>query len=156
MDAGEVTSGQLFGTREFLKNDYLYRMAGAVLGIYGNSRKEAIYPAYAVDAKGEPLDGASRYTVRFAADALPPVNAFWSLTMYELPQSLLVANPIDRYLLNSPMLGQFVKHADRSEQGSQLAARPPKDRSSSRCASTGQRRRRSTAAGSTPPMTKVP
>lgn len=112
IDTGEVTSGQLFGTRGYLKNDYLYRMAGAVLGIYGNSREEAIYPAYAVDATGEPLSGASRYTVHFAADALPPVNAFWSLTMYGLPQSLLVANPIDRYLLNAPMLGQFVKDAD--------------------------------------------
>lgn len=112
IDTGEVTSGQLFGTRGYLKNDYLYRMAGAVLGIYGNSREEAIYPAYAVDATGAPLSGASRYTVHFAADALPPVNAFWSLTMYELPQSLLVANPLDRYLLNAPMLGQFVKDAD--------------------------------------------
>ena len=50
--------------------------------------------------------------MHFAPGQLPPVNAFWSLTMYELPQSLLVANPINRYLLNSPMLPQFVKDAD--------------------------------------------
>ena len=50
--------------------------------------------------------------MHFASGELPPVNAFWSLTMYELPQSLLVANPINRYLLNSPMLPQFVKDAD--------------------------------------------
>ena len=50
---------------------------------------------------------ASRYTLRFAPGQLPPVNAFWSLTMYELPQSLLVANPLNRYLINSPMLPQF-------------------------------------------------
>jgi hypothetical protein len=112
VDAGTVTSGQLFGTREYLKNNYLYRMAGAVLGIYGNSKQEAIYPAYAVDAAGQKLDGANRYTVHFAADQLPPVNAFWSLTMYKMPESLLVANPINRYLLNSPMLPQFVKDAD--------------------------------------------
>jgi len=43
---------------------------------------------------------------------LPPVNAFWSVTMYELPASLLVANPINRYLLNSSMLPQFKKEAD--------------------------------------------
>ena len=61
---------------------------------------------------GQKLDGANRYTVHFAPGQLPPVNAFWSLTMYELPQSLLVANPINRYLLNSPMLPQFVKDAD--------------------------------------------
>jgi hypothetical protein len=112
IDAGEVTSGDVFGTREYLKNNYLYRMAGAVLGIYGNSKQEAIYPTYFIDAAGQALGGANRYTVHFAPGELPPVNAFWSLTMYELPQSLLVANPINRYLLNSPMLPQFVKSAD--------------------------------------------
>ena len=47
IDAGKVTSGDLFGTREYLKNNYLYRMAAAVLGIYGNSKQEAMYPVYA-------------------------------------------------------------------------------------------------------------
>ena len=47
-----MTSGDLFGTREYLKNNYLYRMAAAVLGIYGNSKQEAMYPVYAVDADG--------------------------------------------------------------------------------------------------------
>jgi len=112
IDAKEVTSGDLFGTREFLKNNYLYRMGGAVLGIYGNSKQEAMYPIYAIDASGEKVDGTRRYTVRFARGELPPVHAFWSLTMYELPSSLLVANPINRYLLNSPMLPQFKKDAD--------------------------------------------
>ncbi|MCY1498714.1 hypothetical protein D9M68_327070 [compost metagenome] len=112
IDAGTVTSGDLFGTREYLKNNYLYRMAAAVLGIYGNSKQEAMYPVYATDVEGQKLDGANRYTVHFAADKMPPVNAFWSLTMYDLPASLLVANPINRYLLNKPMLPQFVKDAD--------------------------------------------
>lgn len=112
IDAGKVTAGDLFGTRAYLKNNYLYRMAGAVIGIGGNSKQEAMYPVYAIDEAGQKLDGANRYTVRFAPGQLPPVNAFWSLTMYEMPQSLLVANPIDRYLLNSPMLPQFVKDAD--------------------------------------------
>jgi len=112
IDAKEVTLGDMFGTREYLKNNYLYRMAAAVNGIYGNSKQEAMYPIYAVDADGQKLDGANQYTVRFASGQLPPVNAFWSLTMYELPSSLLVANPINRYLLNSPMLPQFVKDAD--------------------------------------------
>ena len=44
----------------------------------------------------------------------PPVNAFWSLTMYKLPQSLLVANPINRYLINSPMLPDMKKNEDGS------------------------------------------
>jgi hypothetical protein len=112
IEARKVTSGDLFGTREYLKNNYLYRMAAAALGIYGNSKQEAMYPIYAVDAEGQKLDGAIRYELSFAPGELPPVNAFWSLTMYEMPSSLLVANPIDRYLLNSPMLPQFVKDAD--------------------------------------------
>ncbi|MFN4140748.1 DUF1254 domain-containing protein [Aestuariivirga sp.] len=112
IDAGEVTSGELFGTREFLKNNYLYRMAAAVIGIYGNSREEAIYPFYVTDSSGQPLDGNSSYTVRFAPGELPPANAFWSLTMYQMPESLLYANPINRYLINSPMLPQLKRDAD--------------------------------------------
>ena len=112
VDAGKVTSGDLFGTREYLKNNYLYRMAAAVLGIYGNSKQEAMYPVYAIDAGGQKLDGSNRYIVRLTPDQLPPVHAFWSLTMYDLPASLLVANPINRYLINSPMLPHLVKDAD--------------------------------------------
>ena len=52
IDTLKVTSGDLFGTRAYLRNNYLYRMAGAVLGIYGNSKQEAMYPAYLVDATG--------------------------------------------------------------------------------------------------------
>ena len=87
-------------------------MAGAVLGIYGNSKEEAMYPAYYTDAAGQKLDGANRYALRFAPGELPPVNAFWPMTMYEQPASLLVANPLNRYLLNSPMLPQFKRDAD--------------------------------------------
>jgi hypothetical protein len=112
VDAKEVTSGDMFGTREYLKNNYLYRMAAAVLGIFGNSKLEAMYPIYSVDADGQKLDGANRYILRFGPGQLPPVDAFWSLTMYELPESLLVANPLNRYLLNSTMLPQFKRDAD--------------------------------------------
>jgi hypothetical protein len=113
IDTGKRTAADAFGTREFLKNDYLARMAAAVLGIYGNSKEEALYPAYYVDADGGKLDASkNRYTLRFATDQLPPVNAFWSLTMYELPASLLVANPLKRYLINSPMLPELKRDAD--------------------------------------------
>jgi hypothetical protein len=111
-DAGKVTSGDVFGTREYLKNNYLYRMGAAVMGIYGNSKQEAMYPVYGVGADGKKLNGANVYTLHFAPGKLPPVNAFWSLTMYELPASLLVANPIKRYLINSPMLPQLNRDAD--------------------------------------------
>lgn len=112
LDTGEVTSGELFGTREFLKNDYLKRMLAATAGIYGNSRDEAIYPALVLDSDGNRLDGSQKYIVRFPPGQFPPVNAFWSVTMYEMPASLLVANPINRYLINSPMLPSLKKDAD--------------------------------------------
>ena len=113
VDSGKVTSGDMFGTREYLKNNYLYRMSAAILGIYGNSKAEAMYPVYTVDAAGEKLDAAkNRYTLRFAPSQLPPVNAFWSLTMYDVPTSLLVTNPLNRYLLNAPMLPQFKRDSD--------------------------------------------
>jgi hypothetical protein len=109
---GKVSSGDVFGSREFLKNNYLYRMTAAVLGIYGNSKAEALYGFYATDQAKQKLDGANRYTLRFAPGQLPPVNAFWSLTMYDWPQSLLVTNPINRYLINSPMLPNLQRDAD--------------------------------------------
>ena len=111
-EEGKIVAGDVFGTRQYLKNNYLYRMAAAVLGIYGNSKQEAMYPAYYVDATKQKLDGANRYTLRFPPGQLPPVNAFWSVTMYDEPQSLLVANPINRYLVNSPMLPQLKRDAD--------------------------------------------
>jgi hypothetical protein len=113
VDTGKTTSGDLFGTREFLENSYLARFAGDRIGIYGNSKAEAMYPIFTVDADGEKLDGSkNRYTLRFAKDQLPAANAFWSLTMYELPSSLLVANPLNRYLLNSPMLPDLKRDPD--------------------------------------------
>jgi hypothetical protein len=112
IDAREVSTGEFFGTREFLKNNYLYRMAGAVYGIYGNSKEEAMYPSYAVDSDGKRPNGTNHYTLRFAPGQFPPVNAFWSLTMYDFPAQLMVANGLNRYLVNSPMLPEFKKDAD--------------------------------------------
>ena len=113
INTGKVTSGDLFGSRAYLKNNYLYRFAAAVLGIYGNSKQEAMYPAYRVDADGLNLDASKNtYTLRFAPGLFPPVNAFWSITMYDLPASLLVANPLNRYLINSPMLPKLKLDAD--------------------------------------------
>ncbi len=104
VDTGKRTSADGFGTRAMLKNDYMARMASAVLGIYGNTKDEAIYPAYFRDAEGGMLSGANRYVLHLKPGQLPPANAFWSLTMYELPSSLLYANKLNRYLINSPML----------------------------------------------------
>jgi hypothetical protein len=112
-DSGELTSADAFGTREELKNNYLLRWAGAVLGIYGNTAAEALYPLYFVDGDKKPLNAAEQnYTLRFEPGKLPPVNAFWSVTMYDLPDRFLVANPLDRYLINSPMLPQLQMDPD--------------------------------------------
>ncbi|MEK1941607.1 MAG: DUF1254 domain-containing protein [Pseudomonas sp.] len=108
---GKVDS--LFGDRAFLANNYLRRATGTQVGIGANSREEALYPIYEKDANGQPLDGGKhRYTLRFANGKLPPVNAFWSLTMYDLPSQLLVKNPLNRYLINSPMLPDLKSDAD--------------------------------------------
>ena len=112
VDTGIESSADSFGTRAFLKNNYMRRLSAAVLGIYGNSKEEAYYPAYFIDAAKQKLDGVNRYTLRLAPGQLPPVNAFWSLTMYELPASLLFANPLNRYLINSPMLPSLKRDAD--------------------------------------------
>lgn len=112
LDTGKKSSADAFGTRAFLKNSYIDRMAGAVLGIYGNSKEEAVYPVYFVDASKQKLDGTNRYTLHFAKDGLPPAKAFWSLTMYQLPASLLYANPLNRYLINSPMLPDLKRDVD--------------------------------------------
>jgi len=113
VEAHKISSGDMFGTRKSLKNNYLLRMFAAVAGIYGNSKEEAVYDLYAVDAAGQALDGTGhRYALRFPPGQLPPVNAFWSLTLYELPSQLLSANPLNRYLINSPMLPSLKRDAD--------------------------------------------
>ncbi len=104
--AGKPGSGDVFGTREHLKNNYLYRMLAAAAGIYGNSKEEAVYTTYYLDTSSK------QYVLRFPPGQLPPVNAFWSVTMYEMPASLLYANPLERYLINSPMLPALGKDAD--------------------------------------------
>jgi hypothetical protein len=113
LDTGKRSSADGFGTREHLNGKFIDRMAAAVLGIYGNSKEEAIYPVYFVDALGEKPDASKhRYSLRFPPNQLPPVSAFWSLTMYELPSSLLTANALNRYLINSPMLPDLKRDAD--------------------------------------------
>jgi hypothetical protein len=113
IDTRQITSGDMFGTREFLKGNYLYRFSGAKLGIYGNSREEALYPAYFVDAEGKSLNAATtNYVLNFTKENMPPAISFWSVTMYDGKSQFLVANPLKRYLVNSPMLPQFKKDAD--------------------------------------------
>ncbi len=74
---------------------YATRAAAARAGLWGNHGYEANYEIVYVDADGEQLNGTHRYELRL--DPMPPVDAFWSLTMYNVPKFLLVPNPIDRY-----------------------------------------------------------
>jgi len=107
--------GSFFGDRDFYKTNWLMRAGAAKGGIFGNDAVEAMYPFTRTDEKGETLDGSKHnYTITFPAGALPPVNAFWSVTMYDGKSQLLIKNPIDRYLLNSPMLPAMKKNADGS------------------------------------------
>ena len=107
--------GSLFGDRTFYKGDWLKRAAAAKGGIYGNDGVEAMYPMTRVDGRGETLDaGKHDYTLTFPAGQLPPVNAFWSVTMYDGKTQLLIENPIGRYLINSPMLPGMKKNPDGS------------------------------------------
>lgn len=107
--------GSAFGDRAFFKGDWLLRAAAARAGIYGNDAVEAMYPMTKTLPDGTPLDGSKHnYTLTFAKDQLPPVNAFWSVTMYDAKNQLLVKNPINRYLINSPMMSGMKKNKDGS------------------------------------------
>ncbi|MBD9529574.1 DUF1254 domain-containing protein [Paracoccus sp. PAR01] len=113
--AGTLTdSAKLFGTPRQMQGQYLTRAAAAQGGIYGNSAAEALYVIQVLDGDNVPMDGsATQYRLTFPADGLPPVEAFWSLTMYDRNSQLLVANPINRYLINSAMLDGLT----RDDQG---------------------------------------
>jgi len=118
-NAGTVVNGwnvsDVPGDSAHYNGDWLARAAAAQAGIYGNSPEEAMYPFTRKDSTGNALDGVrNNYTLTFAADQLPPVNAFWSITMYDGKTQLLIKNPINRYLINSPMLPGMKKNADGS------------------------------------------
>ena len=128
--AKTTSSVDLFGTRAFLGSDYVMRRAvGAAIGIYGNSKEEAYYTAYSVDANGQPLDGSKRYVLHFSKGQVPPVKFFWSMTMYNLPDRLLVDNPIERYAIGSRTEG-LKTNADGSVDIHLQSASPGGDKGS--------------------------
>jgi hypothetical protein len=105
----------LFGDRDFYKGNWLLRAGAAKGGLFGNDGVEAMYPYTRIDSTGTTLDASKHdYTITFPAGQLPPVNAFWSVTMYDGKSQFLIKNPIDRYLINSPMLPAMKKNADGS------------------------------------------
>ncbi|MBN9691876.1 MAG: DUF1254 domain-containing protein [Verrucomicrobia bacterium] len=107
--------GSLFGDAEFYNGDWLKRAAAAEGGIYGNNADEAMYPMTRQDVSGAVLDTSKhRYTLTFPAGQTPPVNAFWSVTMYDGKTQFLIKNPINRYLINSPMVPSMKRNPDGS------------------------------------------
>jgi hypothetical protein len=95
-----------FGTREAMQGRTLRRAGAAAFGLWGNDLEEAYYPEASLDADGEALDASTQdYVLHFAADELPPVKSFWSLSMYNLPQQHFIHNPIDRYAIGDSTKG---------------------------------------------------
>ncbi|MFP5240114.1 MAG: DUF1254 domain-containing protein [Acidobacteriota bacterium] len=118
-NAGVKTNGwviaSVFGDRAFYNGNWLMRAAAAKAGIYGNDAVEAVYPMTRNMPDGEILDGSRHdYALTFPAGQMPPVEAFWSVTMYDGKTQLLIENPINRYLINSPMLPGLKKNPDGS------------------------------------------
>ncbi|NEJ16898.1 DUF1254 domain-containing protein [Rhizobium leguminosarum] len=107
--------GSFFGDEAFYNGDWVMRAGAAKGGLLGNDAVEAMYPYTRTDTTGAPLDGSKhKYTITFPQGQLPPVNAFWSITMYDGKSQLLIKNPINRYLINSPMLSSMQKDPDGS------------------------------------------
>jgi hypothetical protein len=99
--AGTHVNGWDFTTQTGVYGtDYLQRAYIAAVGLGANRPQDAVYPTSDVDAEGKPYDGANRYVVHFANGALPPAEAFWSLTLYDA-EYFFVDNPLDRYDLGS-------------------------------------------------------
>ena len=108
-------------------SDYGVRAVVALIGLGANLPADAVYPSVFVDADNQPLQGAHKYVIRFDKDAAPPVNAFWSITMYTA-DSFFVPNPINRYSVSSWM--PLKKNKDGSLDIYVQAESPGKDKES--------------------------
>jgi hypothetical protein len=80
--------------------NYLVRAVTTAVGLGANRAQDAVYPVSEADADGKPYDGASRYVMHFDKGQMPPVEGFWSLTMYD-EHYFFVPNPLDRYTLSA-------------------------------------------------------
>ena len=77
---------------------YLKRAIVALVGLGANQPEDAIYPLLLTDADGQPLTGENKYVLHFDKSELPPVDAFWSVTMYDV-DGFQVTNPLNRYAI---------------------------------------------------------
>ena len=104
----------LFGSRAVMKNNYFNRFLGARIGLYTPDWEETLFLTAGTDNTGRPLEGkgGNRYVMRFEPGQLPPVNAFWSLTLYDTKKNSFSANLYNRYSINSSILPAPVAEAD--------------------------------------------
>ena len=106
-------------------NYYLKRAIVAQVGLGANLPEDAIYPLNLADSVGEPLDGASDYTMHFPEGETPPADEFWSITLYDV-EGFPVPNSLNRHVLSSWM--PFRTNADGSLDLYFQAQSPGKDR----------------------------
>ena len=109
---GQVVNGWRIMNAGEYGTDYLVRAAVTKLGIGANMGQEALYPPAFTDIEGKQLNGSNKYTIHFNPGQLPPVDAFWSITMYN-NASYFVENPLNRYLI-----GQYTDSLKNNTDGS--------------------------------------
>jgi hypothetical protein len=99
--AGTAENGWVFttGTGTY-GTDYLQRALITAIGLGANLPQDTVYPTSEADAEGNQYDGANDYVLHFAKDQMPPVNGFWSLTLYD-EKYFFVDNPLNRYTLSA-------------------------------------------------------
>jgi hypothetical protein len=111
-EAGKDIDGWVFTTKTGLYGtEYLQRALITAIGLGANRPQDAVYPTTQVDAEGKPYTGEKRYVMHFAKGELPPVEGFWSLTMYD-GDYFFVDNPLNRYTLSAR--DELKKNADGS------------------------------------------
>jgi len=99
--AGRLENGWVFTTKTGIYGtDYLQRALITAIGLGANRPQDAVYPTSEGDAEGKPYMGSNRYVMRFEKGQFPPVNGFWSLTMYD-GDFFFVDNPLNRYTLSA-------------------------------------------------------
>ncbi len=158
----QLTNGWTVMTTGMGSYGTYYRLRATVtaIGLGANLPQDAVYPVAEVDADGKPFDGSKRYVMHFPAGQLPPVDGFWSLTMYNA-QYFFVPNRLNRYTLSARnklrhnadgSVDLYLQARSPAQQSRPTGCRRHRAASSSRCCdSTGPRRRHlrfSTAPGS--------
>lgn len=110
--AGKPINGWIFSTKMGIYGtDYLNRALVTAFGLGANRPQDAVYPTSEADAEGTPYDGANKYYLHFDKGQMPPVDGFWSLTMYDA-NFFFVANLLNRYTLSQR--NKFKENADGS------------------------------------------